>query len=94
MTSVFSKLFKKLFASGSVEEEALALLMHEKKIAEQEQQLQVMLNMRYGFKTWDELIDMRRKIKAQREKTIDKQAERKRALLDGIVIILLSGVGI
>ena len=37
---------------------------------------------------------MRRKIKAQREKTIYKQAERKRALLDGIVIILLSGVGI
>ena len=85
-------IFKKLFASGSVEEEALALLIHEKKIAEQEQQLQVMLNMRYGFKTWDELIAMRRKIKAQREKTIYKQEARKKALLDGIVIILLSGV--
>ena len=81
-------IFKKLFAAGSVEEEALSLLMHEKKIAEQEQQLQVMLNMRYGYKTWDELIAMRRKIKAQREKTIYKQAERKRAFFDMIFIIV------
>jgi hypothetical protein len=32
-------LFKKLFASGSIEEESLALLMHTKKIAEQEKEL-------------------------------------------------------
>ena len=32
-------LFKKLFASGSIEEESLALLIHTKKIAEQEQEL-------------------------------------------------------
>ena len=33
-------LFKKLFAAGSVEEEALALLIHEKTIKEQEAELQ------------------------------------------------------
>ena len=31
-------LFKKLFAAGSVEEEALALLIHEKKIMEMEKE--------------------------------------------------------
>ena len=40
-------MFKKLLAAGSVEEEALRLLMHEKKITEQEKELQQMLNMRY-----------------------------------------------
>ena len=33
-------MFKKLLAAGSVEEEALHLLMHEKKITEQEKELQ------------------------------------------------------
>jgi hypothetical protein len=42
--------------------------MHEKKIIEQEKELQSILNFRYGFGTWDELTEMRRKIKAQREK--------------------------
>ena len=40
-------LFKKLFAGGSVEEEALQLLIHDKKIREQEQELRTLLNFRY-----------------------------------------------
>ena len=83
-------LFKKLFAAGSVEEEALALLVHEKKIAEQEKELQQMLNMRYGWGTWDELVQMRRKIRAKREATVYKQAERQRAFIEAVSI----GVGI
>ena len=89
-------LFKKLFAAGSVEEEALALLVHEKKIAEQEKELQQMLNMRYGFGTWDELVQMRRKIRAKREATVYKQAERQRAFIEavtiGVAIIILAAM--
>ena len=61
-------IFKKLLAAGSVEEEALNLLIHEKKIMEMEKELQTMLNMRFGFGTWDELKEMQRKIRAQRER--------------------------
>ena len=82
-------LFKKLFASGSVEEEALALLIHEKTIKEQEAELQTLLNWRSGFGTWKELIEMRRKIRQEREETIYRQQERKQALLDGILIVFL-----
>ena len=82
-------LFKKLFQAGSVEEEALALLIHEKTIKEQEAELQTLLNWRYGFGTWKELIEMRRKIRQQREETIYKQQERKQALVDGILIVFL-----
>ena len=82
-------LFKKVFASGSVEEEALQLLMHEKKIQEMEKELRTLLNFRYGQRTWEEMIEMRRKIKAQREQEVYRMVELKRNIIEGIAIILL-----
>lgn len=87
-------IFKKLFAAGSVEEEALQLLIHEKKIMEQEKELAVILNMRFGFGTMDELKEMRRKIRKKREDTIYKQAQRRQALLDAIAIAFLIAIGV
>jgi hypothetical protein len=82
-------LFKKLFASGSVEEEALALLLHEKKLMEQEKELMSLLNFRFGYGTWDELKEMRRKIQKEREKQIWAQAEMRRNLIEVISIVFL-----
>jgi len=82
-------LFKKLFSSGSVEEEALALLLHEKKLMEQEKELMALLNFRFGYGTWDELKEMRRKISKQREKQVWAQAELRRNLIEGISIFIL-----
>ena len=84
-------IFKKLLAAGSVEEEALNLLIHEKKIMEMEKELQNMLNMRFGFGTWNELKEMQRKIRAKREREVYKQAEAKQALINGVAIFLLLG---
>lgn len=88
-------LFKKLFNAGSVEEESLQLLLHEKKILEQEKDLQAMLNFRYGYGTWDELKEMRRKIKAQREATVYKQAQRQADFVEavqiGVIVMILVG---
>jgi hypothetical protein len=82
-------IFKKLFSAGSVEEESLQLLIHEKKIMEQERELRSLLNFRFGPNTWTELTEMRRKIRAQREKEVYKQKELQRSILDGIAIGLL-----
>jgi hypothetical protein len=82
-------IFKKLFAAGSIEEEALQLLMHDKAIREQEKELETLLNWRYGFGTWKELIELRRKIKAEREATLYKQEEKRRVILDTVAIIVL-----
>ena len=88
-------LFKKLFNAGSVEEEALNLLMHEKKIIEQEKELQALLNIRYGYGTWDELKEMRRKIRDRREKEVYKQAQMRRDLIEamqiGFAILIVLG---
>jgi replicative DNA helicase len=82
-------LFKKLFASGSIEEEALALLMHTKKIAQQEQELRTLLMYRYGANAWDELTAMRRKIAKQREETIYRQQELRQNVKDSFFILVL-----
>ena len=91
-------LFKKLFNAGSVEEEALQLLMHEKKIIEQEIELQALLNFRYGYGTWDELKEMRRKIRDRREKEVYKQAQMRADLMEAIqigfaILVILGAVG-
>jgi len=72
--------------------------MHEKKITEQEKELQQMLNMRYGYGTWDELKEMRRKIRAKRERDVYKQAELRKDLIETIsisivVAVLIAAVG-
>ena len=54
-----------------------------------------MVNFRYGYGTWDELKEMRRKIKDQREKAVYKQAQMRadfvEAIQIGIVILFLLG---
>lgn len=87
-------LFKKVFQAGSVEEEALQLLMHEKRIIEQEKELQQILNFRYGFGTWDELKEMRRTIRAKREKEVYKQAQLRKDLLETITLTIVTAIGI
>ena len=83
-------IFKKLFAAGSVEEEALSILIHEKKLMEQEVELGQMLNMRFGYGTMEELKEMRRSIKKKREATVYAQMERQKKLMDGLAITLIT----
>lgn len=85
-------LFKKLFSSGSIEEESLALLIHTRKIAEQEKELRTLLMYRYGANAWEELMTMRRKIAKQRQDTIYRQQELRQNLIDGVVVLLLIAV--
>ena len=89
-------IFKKLLAAGSVEEEALNLLIHEKKVMEMQLELQQMLNNRFGYGTWDELKEMQRSIRAKREKEVYKAAEARQEFLNGVAIIgaILALVGV
>ena len=86
-------IFRKLLAAGSVEEEALNLLIHEKKVMEMEKELRELLNYRFGFGTWDELKEMQRKIRAQRQKEVYAAAERRQAIINGVTITILLVAG-
>ena len=82
-------IFTKLLNSGSVEEEALAIIVHKKKLEEQEKQLQDMLNIRFGYGTWKEMVQLRRQIRKEREETIYKQEERKAAFFEGLLVVVI-----
>jgi hypothetical protein len=83
-------IFTKLFNSGSVEQEALEIIIHTKKLAEQEKDIEQLLNNRFGYGTAREMLELRRKIKKEREETLYKQQERKAALFEGILVTFLA----
>jgi len=74
-------LFRKLLNGGSVEEEAFQAVVHRQKIQQMENELREMITYRYGIETYREMIQMRRTIKEDREKTIYKQAKRRKNLI-------------
>ena len=80
-------IFRKLLDSGSVEQEALNSIIVKKKLEEQERQIRDLLVIRYGIETYREMIQMRKDIKAKREKLVYAQRRRRRTILDCIVIV-------
>ena len=86
-------LFKKLLARGSVEEEALQNTIRRKKIQEQEKELWQMIIYTYGMETYEEMIQERRRITAERIRIAHLQAEKRKAFaLNTIYLGLTAGL--
>ena len=86
--------FKKLFEGDTVEQQALNSVIAKKKLEEQEKQIRELIVWAYGVETYQEMIQLRREIKAQREKVIYKQRRRQRLVGDALVItigVLIAG---
>jgi len=81
-------LFKKMFDGNSVEEQALNAVIAKKKIEEQEKQVRELITWAYGVETYKEMMQMRKDIKAKRERMIYKQRRRQRRMLDISAIIV------
>tara|TARA_B100000287_G_scaffold247835_1_gene232978 strand:+ start:1439 stop:1912 length:474 start_codon:yes stop_codon:yes gene_type:complete len=79
-------LFKKLFASGSVEEEAMQIFMAKKKAEDMRNQLRQIIIMTRGPSAWDELIKTEGDIRKRRQKAIYDQKEYRRKVIEGIAI--------
>jgi len=88
-------LFRKLLSGGSVEEEAFQAVVHRQKVQQMENELRELITYRYGVEVYREMIQMRRTIKEERERTVYKQQERRKALLwNGLALTIIStGVG-
>tara|TARA_R100000329_G_scaffold122958_1_gene101521 strand:- start:928 stop:1395 length:468 start_codon:yes stop_codon:yes gene_type:complete len=85
--------FKKLFDGQSIEQQALNATIAKKKLQEQEKNIRELIVWAYGVETYQEMIMLRRKIKAQREEAIYKQRKRKRLILDSVIIMFAIGLG-
>ena len=87
-------LFKKMFDGDSVEATALNAVIAKKKVQEQEKQIRELIMYAYGQETYKEMMQMRREIRAKRERIIYKQRRRQRRMLDVsaiIIALMLSG---
>ena len=88
-------LFKKLFASGSVEEEAMSIFMAKKKAEDMREQLRQLITMTRGMSAWDELIKTEADIRKKRQAMIYAQAERRRQIVEicavGLLVIVVVG---
>jgi hypothetical protein len=82
-------IFKKLFAAGSIEEEALQAYAAKKKLEQQRQELKTFLNMSYGPQAWADLIQLEGRIRKQRQEAIYKQQELRRKIIEGIAVAFL-----
>ena len=82
--------FERATQGQSIEEEALQILIHKKTLKEREVEIKNMLDLRFGFGTYDEMLGMRREIRAEREKTAFAQDEAKRQIQNNMAILGLS----
>ena len=81
-------LFKRLVSKKSVEQEAMDIYVQQKKVNQQENELRTLLLYTYGTGGYQELVDLRRKIREQREQTIYAQARKRKAFFWNTVALL------
>ena len=85
-------LFKKLFASGSIEQEALEIFMAKKKADDMREQLRQIITYTRGPSAWQELIRTEADIRKKRQAMIYAQKERQRFWVEVGVSIILGGL--
>ena len=82
-------IFKKLFASGSVEEEAMQIFMAKKKAEDMREELRNIISFTRGPSAWTELLKTEADIRKRRQEMIYAQEERRRQILEWCAIGLL-----
>ena len=82
-------IFKKLVFKGSVEEEAMHAFAAKAKAERQREELKQFIQYTMGQSAWDNLIKMEVQIRKDRQETIYKQAQRRRAFMEIVGITLL-----
>ena len=73
-------LFRKMFDGETVEQQALNAVIAKKKVEEQEKQIRELITWAYGIETYKEMMQMRRDIRAKRERMVYKQRRRQQRM--------------
>ena len=85
-------LFKKLFAAGSVEEEAMEIFMAKKKADDMREQLRQIITYTRGPSAWQELLKTEADIRKKRQAMIYAQKGRQQFFIEVGVSIVLGGI--
>ena len=79
-------LFKKLFASGSVEEEAMQAFMAKKKAEDMREELRNIISFTRGPSAWEELLKTEADIRKKRQAAIYAQQEYRRKVIEIVAV--------
>lgn len=79
--------YKKLFAAGSVEQEAVQVFAAKKRLEKQRQELKNFVIAHHGMRGWDDLIKLEGRIRKQRQRAIYEQREARQQLIEWAAII-------
>ena len=77
---------KQTHGTDNIEQEAMDIVIRKKTLMEKEKEIKFMLDYRFGLGTYDEMLGMRRKIRADRNETIYKAMESKRQMQNNAAI--------
>jgi hypothetical protein len=86
-------MFKKLFGSSQIEQNALEVWGHKQKAKEMRDELKGYISFFYGPSAWDEIVAIEAKMRKERKDAIYRAEERKQAILEWIVGLILVSVG-
>lgn len=77
---------KKTHGNDNIEQEAMDIVIRKKTLMEREKEIKFMLNMRFGPSTYDDMLQMRRQIRKEREETVYAAMEAKRQIQNNLAI--------
>jgi hypothetical protein len=85
-------MFKKIFGSSQIEQNALEVWGHKQKAKEMREELRSHISLFYGPSAWKEIVNIEAQMRKERKEAIYKAEERKQAIIEWIVGILLAVV--
>jgi hypothetical protein len=90
-------IFRKLLSAGSVEEEALQIVVQRQKLMQMEKELRSMIVLRYGQEVYLEMMRQRERIAVERRRAEYVQSQKRKHLmlnvaLGAMVLICLWGL--
>ena len=86
-------MFKKIFGSSQIEQNALEVWGHKQKAKEMRDELKSYISFFYGPSAWDEIVAIEAKMRKERKEAVYAAEERKQAILEWTVGIFAAGVG-
>lgn len=82
-------LFKQIFFSKSVEQEAIDIFAAKKKAKEMEDELRTYIQYQYGVDAWNELLSIQAKIRKDRKEALESQKKLRESTFEYVAIFFL-----
>lgn len=82
-------IFRKLLSAGSVEEEALQIVVQRQKLMQMEKELRSMIILRYGQEVYLEMMRQRERIAVERRRAEYVQSQKRKHLMLNVALVAM-----